>query len=125
MMRFAIALVLLFGCASADESLQREQEARHKATEIWNSAMTVVNRAVVFWEKKEDGPAPYSADELVRAVEFLEALTHIRGVTIGRYGAIPDESMAELSNKWKVWYSRYGDRLRYDDSSRRVIVTNE
>lgn len=124
MIRYAISLVLLFGCTSTHENLQRELESRHRATGIWNNAIAVVDSATAFWTSK-DGPAPYTVEELVRAVEFLEALTGIRGTTIGRFGVIPDESLVKLSAEWKEWYKENGDRLRFDDPSNRVIVTSE
>jgi hypothetical protein len=99
-------------------------ESRRRATALWNSAIAVVDGATVFWTSR-DGPAPYTIDELVRAVEFLEALTRIRGATIGRFGVLPDKSLAELSREWKAWYEENGDRLRFDDSSKRVVLTTE
>jgi hypothetical protein len=120
----ATVIVLALGCASANELAQRERESLSHANEIWNQSIGVVDRGVDFWKKK-DGPAPYTPDELVRAVEFLETLTKIRGANIGRFGVIPDESLERLSKEWKDWHRTYGAKLRYDASAKRVIVVEK
>jgi hypothetical protein len=55
----------------------------------------------------------------------LEALTHIRGAAVGRFGVIPDESLVQLSREWKAWYEQNGGRLRFDESSHHVIVKSD
>jgi hypothetical protein len=97
--------------------------ARARAQEIWQRNMAIIDHSVAFW-KGRSGTAPYTADELTGAIEFFETLTRIKGANLSFIGPIPDESLEKLSSEWKIWRAKQGDRLTYDTSKRRVVVSD-
>ena len=117
----ALTTLVSIGCMSTDQS-EHETALGVRAKEMWEHNMTIVDRSVEFWKKKEPGTAPYGADELTNAIDFFETLTSIRGANLSFIGPIPDEQLEKVSAEWKAWYATHSDRLQYDPSARRVSV---
>jgi len=120
MLIVAVALVMLT-CTGVDRV--DKSKLNDRAREVWLGNMAIIDRSVEFWKKKQPGTAPYTPEDLTRAIDFFETITRIRGANLSFLGPIPDGDLEKVKNEWKAWYAGHGDRLIYDATSRRVLVT--
>jgi hypothetical protein len=116
-----LATLLLISCMSTGQP-EDETALSVRAREIWEHNMTIVDRSVEFWKKKQPGTAPYGAEELTNAIDFFETLTKIRGANLSFIGPIPDEQLEKASAAWKLGTQRWNSPFlsRHDPSLRRL-----
>ena len=115
------AICATAACTSAERS-ERAATLNDRAKQTWQQNMTIVDRSVEFWKKKQPGTAPYGSEELTNAIDFFETLTQIRGANLSFIGPIPDEQLEKASIEWKKWYAVHSRHLTYDAWKRRVII---
>ena len=118
----ALIVTALVVNACAEISRSDDGARNEHARRVWSDHMTVIDRSVDFWKRRQPGSAPYSSEELTKAIEFFETLTLIKGANLSFIGAIPDESLESMRTKWKAWYDAHADELTYD-STGRVLLT--
>ncbi|MEK6375003.1 MAG: hypothetical protein AABO58_20205 [Acidobacteriota bacterium] len=115
------AMSMVGGCETVDRG-QTAATLHEQAKRKWLQNMTIVDRSVEFWKQKQAGAAPYRSDDLMRAIDFFETLTQIKGANLTFLGPLPDEQLERVSIEWKSWYVAHGRQLTYDNSRDRVVL---
>lgn len=115
------AMAMVGGCVAADHG-QTAATLHDQAKRVWQQNMTIVDSSVEFWKQKRVGAARYGSDDLMRAIDFFETLTQIKGANLSFFGPIPDERLERVNTEWKSWYATHGSQLTYDEVSNRVVL---